>query len=115
MVTLLPSKNLKGLGSLEFAVVGKVVGTLQVAWRSSTRGAAKADADRSEKAKESFMLMSRSMGGGFLFLVVVNLQQVPCFYREIVMQCLKTRGRTRVLPQYVRVNCNLDLVTAARR
>jgi len=58
VVTLLPSKNLNGFGSFEFAIVGNVVGTMQAAWRSSTTGAARATADRSGMIVESFMLIA---------------------------------------------------------
>ena len=57
MVTLLPSKNLNGFGSFEFAVVGNVFGTLQVAWRSSIVGAASTVADRSGMMTENFISM----------------------------------------------------------
>lgn len=56
VVTDLPSKNLKGLGSLEFVVDGNVVGTLHVAWRSSNIGAARTALYKSEKTTECFIL-----------------------------------------------------------
>ena len=57
VVTALPSKNLKGFGNLEFAVEGKVVGTVHVAsWRFSVAGAARTVVARSGKTSEYFMV-----------------------------------------------------------
>ena len=55
--TALPSKNLNGFGNLELAVVGNVVGTVQVAsWRCSMKGAARTVVARSGIAIEYFIL-----------------------------------------------------------
>lgn len=57
VTTDLPSKNLKGFGSLELAVLGKVDGTAHAAsWRCSSRGVARTALERSERAIKYFIL-----------------------------------------------------------
>lgn len=51
-----PLKNLNGSGSLELEVLGKVVGTVQAAWRSSTMGAARTVVARNGRMIEYFMV-----------------------------------------------------------